>query len=189
MLSWIAPIRHILNASPSAGPPASEGNAVADQEQDGASGLYEALAHPIRVGALELFSDGPASPKQIAKMLRKPLGNVAYHVRVLAAFGLIELVEIKPRRGAREHVYAAIARARNLTLRLDERGYRELMAAVDELWATARKLEAQAARRLAKDDTAEAISVAMAGVVYPDRDRNGQQQDDGGPARPSERTR
>jgi hypothetical protein len=33
----------------------------------------------------------------------EPLGNVSYHVRQLEKVGLIELVAIKPRRGALEH--------------------------------------------------------------------------------------
>jgi DNA-binding transcriptional ArsR family regulator len=53
---------------------------------------------------------GVLSPSQIADELELPIGNVSYHVRVLADADLIELVDEIPRRGALEHLYRAKAR-------------------------------------------------------------------------------
>lgn len=57
------------------------------------------------------LNQGVASPNQMAQELKAPVGNVSYHVRVLADLGAIELVGTQPRRGATEHFYAATQRA------------------------------------------------------------------------------
>jgi predicted transcriptional regulator len=66
-----------------------------------------AIAHsnPLRARALQLISDGVASPKAISAELGLDVRTVAYHVRVLRKLGCIELVETQPRRGAVEHIY------------------------------------------------------------------------------------
>lgn len=72
--------------------------------------LVKVVAHPLRVQALSILSERPASPKELSAELGSPVGNVSYHVRELEDLGLIELVEEKKRRGAVEHFYRAIAR-------------------------------------------------------------------------------
>jgi DNA-binding transcriptional ArsR family regulator len=72
--------------------------------------LVKVVAHPLRVQALSVLSERPASPKELAAELGSPVGNVSYHVRELENVGLIELVDEKKRRGAVEHFYRAIAR-------------------------------------------------------------------------------
>jgi DNA-binding transcriptional ArsR family regulator len=72
--------------------------------------LVKVVAHPLRVQALSVLTERPASPKELAAELGAPVGNVSYHVRELEAVGLIELVDEKKRRGAVEHFYRAIAR-------------------------------------------------------------------------------
>jgi DNA-binding transcriptional ArsR family regulator len=72
--------------------------------------LVKVVAHPLRVQALSILSERPASPKELAAELGSPVGNVSYHVRELEQVGLIELVDEKKRRGAVEHFYRAIAR-------------------------------------------------------------------------------
>lgn len=72
--------------------------------------VVKALAHPLRVRILGLLEDRTASPSELAEELEAPLGNVSYHVRQLAALGLIKLVKKTPRRGAIEHHYKAEAR-------------------------------------------------------------------------------
>lgn len=72
--------------------------------------LVQAVAHPLRVQALSVLTERPASPKELAAELGSPVGNVSYHVRELEQVGLIELVDEKKRRGAVEHFYRAIAR-------------------------------------------------------------------------------
>ncbi len=72
--------------------------------------LVQVVAHPLRIQALSILFERPASPKELAAELGSPVGNVSYHVRELEDAGLIELVEEKRRRGAIEHFYRAINR-------------------------------------------------------------------------------
>jgi DNA-binding transcriptional ArsR family regulator len=72
--------------------------------------LAKALSHPVRQRILERLSvGGEASPTQLARVLDEPLGNVAYHVRVLQRLGFVELVRTRQIRGALEHHYRALA--------------------------------------------------------------------------------
>jgi DNA-binding transcriptional ArsR family regulator len=72
--------------------------------------LAKALSHPLRQRILERLSvGGEASPNQLARALDAPLGNVAYHVRILHQLGFVELVGTRQRRGALEHHYRALA--------------------------------------------------------------------------------
>lgn len=59
---------------------------------------------------LGLLDDRTASPREIASELGAPLSNTSYHVRQLAALGMIELVSRTARRGAIEHHYTAKVR-------------------------------------------------------------------------------
>ena len=70
----------------------------------------KAVAHPVRVRILAMLDEGPASPKQLADRLGASLGVVAYHVRTLHELDLLKLVGTRQRRGATEHMYAAVAR-------------------------------------------------------------------------------
>lgn len=71
--------------------------------------VHKALAHPLRARLFAAFRRGEASPSELAGDFGEPLGNVAYHVRMLETLGCIELVRTTPRRGALEHYYRAIA--------------------------------------------------------------------------------
>lgn len=71
--------------------------------------LAKALSHPLRARVLERLEHQTASPSELAAELAAPLGNVSYHVRILAEAGLIELVRTTRRRGATEHHYRAAA--------------------------------------------------------------------------------
>jgi DNA-binding transcriptional ArsR family regulator len=71
--------------------------------------VFKALAHPLRMKLLVAMSEREASPSELATELGEPLGNVAYHVRMLERLDCIELVRTTPRRGALEHHYRAIA--------------------------------------------------------------------------------
>jgi DNA-binding transcriptional ArsR family regulator len=52
----------------------------------------------------------PISPTQLQRVLSdQSLGSVAYHMRVLASAGLIELADERRVRGAVEHYYALVA--------------------------------------------------------------------------------
>jgi DNA-binding transcriptional ArsR family regulator len=72
--------------------------------------LIKAMAHPLRHRLLIRLNEGAASPSTLARELEEPLGNVAYHVKILLEHDAIELVETKPVRGAIEHIYRATAR-------------------------------------------------------------------------------
>jgi DNA-binding transcriptional ArsR family regulator len=67
----------------------------------------KALSHPLRVRILAMLRERDASPVELADWLKASLGTVAYHVRTLERFGLIELVKETKVRGAIEHHYRA----------------------------------------------------------------------------------
>ena len=73
--------------------------------------LVKALSHPLRARALAILNERVASPKEIAHELRRPVGNVSYHVKTLLECGCVELVKEEPRRGATEHFYRGITRS------------------------------------------------------------------------------
>ncbi len=73
--------------------------------------LVRALAHPLRARLLGILQERRASPRELAEELGVPLGNVSYHVRILADLKLIKLVKKTPRRGAIQHHYEAVSRA------------------------------------------------------------------------------
>jgi DNA-binding transcriptional ArsR family regulator len=70
----------------------------------------KAMSHPLRVRILAMLDERKASPNQLSGWLGASLGTVAYHVRTLEQFGLIELVDETRVRGAVEHHYRAKAR-------------------------------------------------------------------------------
>jgi DNA-binding transcriptional ArsR family regulator len=79
------------------------------ERADRLAAALRAVAHPARVLALRAFADGQLSPIELTRLLERfgyELGVVAYHVRRLAAAGIVELAETIPRRGAVEHRYA-----------------------------------------------------------------------------------
>jgi DNA-binding transcriptional ArsR family regulator len=77
------------------------------QENNGDNDLLIALRHPLRRQILrEMVEKDRTSPRQIADVLREPLSNVSYHVRVLAECGAATLVETTPVRGSMQHFYS-----------------------------------------------------------------------------------
>jgi DNA-binding transcriptional ArsR family regulator len=74
--------------------------------------LLRALRHPLRRRILRRLADGEtASPRELSADLRQPLGNVSYHVRVLAECGAVALVKARPVRGSVEHFYRSTVKA------------------------------------------------------------------------------
>jgi DNA-binding transcriptional ArsR family regulator len=69
--------------------------------------IVKAIAHPLRARLLGILNQKVASPNELAKETGEPLGNVSYHVRLLADLDCVELVRTAPRRGAVEHYYQA----------------------------------------------------------------------------------
>jgi DNA-binding transcriptional ArsR family regulator len=72
--------------------------------------LIKALGHPLRQRILIALNTGVASPSELSKQMGEPLGNVSYHVKILAECEAIELVKTAPVRGAVEHFYRATVR-------------------------------------------------------------------------------
>jgi predicted ArsR family transcriptional regulator len=72
--------------------------------------LVAALSHGTRAHALTVFTERPASTKEIAAELKESVSAVWYHVDKLLKLGCIELVRSEKRRGAMEHFYRATVR-------------------------------------------------------------------------------
>jgi DNA-binding transcriptional ArsR family regulator len=73
--------------------------------------LVRALSHPVRLRILKILNEREASPNELKDLLDHPLGNVAYHARVLEKCGCIEQVRTARRRGAVEHYFRAVPRS------------------------------------------------------------------------------
>lgn len=71
--------------------------------------LLDALRHPLRRSLLRRYveSKETLSPRELARLERKPLSNVSYHVRVLADHGALEIAREAPVRGSVAHFYKA----------------------------------------------------------------------------------
>jgi DNA-binding transcriptional ArsR family regulator len=68
--------------------------------------LLNALSHSLRRQILRAMPDGRAtSPRELAERLDEPLGNLSYHVRVLADCGALEPAGEKRVRGTTQHFY------------------------------------------------------------------------------------
>jgi DNA-binding transcriptional ArsR family regulator len=72
----------------------------------------QAVAHPLRARLLDRLDGAVASPSDLATEFGEPIGNVSYHVRILAKAGAIHQVDARPVRGAIEHFYTAAYRIR-----------------------------------------------------------------------------
>ncbi len=69
--------------------------------------LLVALRHPLRRQILRAMVERhPTSPRQMSDVLKEPLSNVSYHVRVLADCGAVALVDTTPVRGSMQHFYS-----------------------------------------------------------------------------------
>ena len=127
--------------------------------------LAKALSHPLRVRVLTLLNQRVASPSELAEELGAPLGNVAYHVRILLDLDLLELVSTTPRRGAVEHHYRAIERPWLTPMVLDEQGLDEVAGVLDDALERLASIQGDAERRLSANgneaDRIEARVVLM----------------------------
>ena len=71
--------------------------------------LHVALS-PLRRQILDALAT-PASATQLAAVLERPRQQINYHVRTLERAGLVELVEVRRRRGCTERIVRAVAGA------------------------------------------------------------------------------
>ena len=97
-------------------------------KDDGASidpRLMKALSHPLRQRILQALNQRVASPAELSVELGESLGNVSYHVKILAELEAIELVRTAPVRGALEHFYRPLVRAY-----IDEAHWAQLPASI-----------------------------------------------------------
>lgn len=71
--------------------------------------VLSAVQHPLRKELLRLYVKEAAilSPKELSDFTKQPLSAVGYHVRALADYGAVKLVDSQQRRGAIEHFYEA----------------------------------------------------------------------------------
>ncbi|MBS1890731.1 MAG: helix-turn-helix transcriptional regulator [Actinobacteria bacterium] len=71
--------------------------------------LLVALRHVLRrkiLRAMYLDEEATISPRRLAEVLKEPLSNVSYHVRILADCGAVELIDTEPVRGSMQHFYS-----------------------------------------------------------------------------------
>ena len=82
--------------------------------QDPEQALLDTLRHQLRRSLLRRYveSEEMLSPRELARLERKPLSNVSYHVRVLAEHGALEIVSEVPARGSVAHFYKATSLVR-----------------------------------------------------------------------------
>ncbi len=74
--------------------------------------LLKALRHPLRREILrEMAGKEAISPRELSTALRRPLSQVSYHVRMLAAYATILLVRTRPASGSTQHFYRATVEA------------------------------------------------------------------------------
>ena len=64
-----------------------------------------ALAHPLRLRMLELFTEGPRTTKQVAQLLGEPPTKLYHHANALERAGLLKLSKTRQNRGAVEKWY------------------------------------------------------------------------------------
>ena len=70
--------------------------------------VLRALGHPTRLRMLSLMWSGPLSAAALAAELGISHGLASQHLRTLHRAGLVELVEVREKRGGREHLYRTV---------------------------------------------------------------------------------
>jgi DNA-binding transcriptional ArsR family regulator len=71
---------------------------------------FRALGHPMRHRLLLALGQGQATISQLAAALDSNKGNIAHHLKVLAAAGLVSLAGTRQVRGGTERYYRRSAR-------------------------------------------------------------------------------
>ncbi len=79
------------------------------KEEESNQAVLKAVRHPLRRELLRRYLEAkePLGPKELAASMKQPLSSVSYHVRELARFDAIEIVEEEQRRGSVAHFYEA----------------------------------------------------------------------------------
>lgn len=146
-----------------------------------------AVGHPYRVEILRHFlATGTATPSDLASALQRPLSTLSYHVRFLAARGIVRLAGRTQRRGAVAHHYQLTDRDRvasivwgiraellvtdferqngrgDVTVRLDAQALAELHELTTDYLARIGELGLQTRERYNGDGRMAAVAVLMA---------------------------
>jgi DNA-binding transcriptional ArsR family regulator len=66
------------------------------------------MNHEVRLDAFLATFEAMASPKEVAKLLKRPLSDASFHMKELRKGGVVEVVKRAKRRGAIEHYYRAV---------------------------------------------------------------------------------
>ena len=75
---------------------------LADEVHANTSARMKALGDPLRMTILDLVLEQSMTVTQLAERLRRPKGSVAYHVKVLVAAGLLQVVRTQKVRAIEE---------------------------------------------------------------------------------------
>lgn len=70
--------------------------------------VLRALGHPTRLRMLSLMWSGPLSAATLAAELGISHGLASQHLRTLDRAGLVQLTEVRPKRGGRERLYRTV---------------------------------------------------------------------------------
>jgi DNA-binding transcriptional ArsR family regulator len=70
--------------------------------------VLRALGHPTRLRMLTMMWSGPMSAAGLATELGISHGLASQHLRTLDRVGLVELAEVRPKRGGRERLYRTV---------------------------------------------------------------------------------
>jgi DNA-binding transcriptional ArsR family regulator len=67
-----------------------------------------AVGHRIRIEILAALHEGPASAKELAKVVRQPLSNVTHHIEELFASGSIDIARTEQVGNIRQNFYCMV---------------------------------------------------------------------------------
>src|SRR6516162_7031147 len=84
-----------------------KGAALSGRNQAGNLVQLRALAHPLRLRMMELFTEGPRTTKEVAQQLGEPPTKLYHHANALERAGLLRLSKTRQNRGAVEKWYEA----------------------------------------------------------------------------------
>ncbi|MFD0489538.1 ArsR/SmtB family transcription factor [Saccharopolyspora spinosporotrichia] len=79
-----------------------------DPNGSNADPALRALAHPVRLRMLSLIWSAPRSAAGLARALGISHGLASQHLRKLVDVGLVELDEVRAKRGGRERLYRTV---------------------------------------------------------------------------------
>ena len=84
--------------------------AAKEKREDVELRLAKAMAHPVRVKALELMNERPIAPVEVSDAIGVELSNVSYHFRTLLELDCIEAAGTEQVRGSIKTTYRSKVR-------------------------------------------------------------------------------